>query len=74
MMAEAAEAPEIPKAAWRTLAITSVVGFMVSLEITVISLARAEIADAFPDAFPEHRRVGLGGGEEEGEEEGEEGE
>lgn len=51
-MAEAAEAPEIPKAAWRTLAITSVVGFMVSLEITVISLARAEIADAFPDASP----------------------
>ncbi|MFT7650351.1 MAG: MFS family permease, partial [Candidatus Poriferisodalaceae bacterium] len=43
---------EIPKAAWRTLAITSIVGFMVSLEITVISLARAEIAEAFPNSSP----------------------
>ncbi|MEL6892271.1 MAG: MFS transporter [Actinomycetota bacterium] len=36
--------------AWRTLAITSMVSFMVSLEITVIALARSEIAGAFPDA------------------------
>ena len=28
------------------------VSFMVSLEITVIALARAEIAEAFPDASP----------------------
>ncbi len=40
----------IPAAAWRTLAITSMVSFMVSLEITVIALARGEIAAAFPDA------------------------
>jgi len=43
---------EIPRSAWRTLSITSLVGFMVSLEITVISLARDEIAQAFPDASP----------------------
>ncbi len=34
--------------AWRTLGITSVVGFMVSLEITVIALALPEIREAFP--------------------------
>lgn len=43
---------EIPSSAWKTLAITSMVGFMVSLEITVISLARDEIAQAFPSASP----------------------
>ncbi len=43
---------EIPRSAWRTLSITSLVGFMVSLEITVISLARDEIAQAFPTASP----------------------
>lgn len=42
----------IPKSAWRTLAITSIVGFMVSLEITIIALARGEIAEAFPDSSP----------------------
>lgn len=40
----------IPAHAWRTLAITSMVGFMVSLEITIIALARGEIAEAFPDS------------------------
>ncbi|MGH1492538.1 MAG: DHA2 family efflux MFS transporter permease subunit [Acidimicrobiales bacterium] len=35
---------------WRTLSITSLVGFMVSMEITVIALALPEIRDAFPDA------------------------
>jgi len=43
---------EISAAAWRTLGVTSMVSFMVSLEITVIALARAEIAEAFPDASP----------------------
>ena len=37
-------------AAYRTLFVTSLVGFMVALEITVIALARDEIAQAFPDA------------------------
>ena len=36
--------------AYRTLFVTSLVGFMVALEITVIALARDEIAQAFPDA------------------------
>ncbi len=36
--------------AWRTLAVTSVVGFMVSLEITVIALALPDIRAAFPGA------------------------
>ncbi|MEM9566323.1 MAG: MFS transporter [Actinomycetota bacterium] len=36
--------------AWRTLAVTSIVGFMVSLEITVIALALPDIRAAFPDA------------------------
>lgn len=40
----------ISRSAWRTLAVTSIVGFMVSLEITVISLALPDIRDAFPDA------------------------
>ncbi|MDG2113533.1 MAG: MFS transporter [Actinomycetota bacterium] len=43
---------EVPSSAWKTLSITSLVGFMVSLEITVISLARDEIAQAFPTASP----------------------
>lgn len=42
--------PAIDPAAWRTLAITSAVVFMVSLEITVISLALPQIRSAFPDA------------------------
>ncbi len=40
----------IPRRAWLTLAVTSLVGFMVSLEITVIALALPDIRDAFPDA------------------------
>ena len=36
--------------AYRTLFVTSLVGFMVALEITVIALARDEIAHAFPQA------------------------
>ncbi len=40
----------IGQSAWRTLAVTSIVGFMVSLEITVISLALPDIREAFPDA------------------------
>lgn len=43
-------APDIPRSSWLTLAVTSVVGFMVSLEITVIAFALPEIRDAFPDA------------------------
>lgn len=43
-------AAAIPRSAWRTLAITSAVVFMVSLEITVIALALPEIRDAFPEA------------------------
>ncbi len=38
----------IPKSAWRTLGVTSLVGFMVSLEITIIALALPEIREAFP--------------------------
>jgi len=34
----------------RTLFITSLVGFMVAMEITIISIARNQIAAAFPDA------------------------
>ena len=34
----------------RTLFITSLVGFMVAMEITIISIARSQIAEAFPDA------------------------
>lgn len=40
----------ITRTAWRTLAVTSIVGFMVSLEITVIALAFPAIREAFPDA------------------------
>ncbi|MEM9134495.1 MAG: DHA2 family efflux MFS transporter permease subunit [Actinomycetota bacterium] len=48
---EAAEAPPIiDRTAWLTLAMTAVVGFMVSLEITVISLALPEIRASFDDA------------------------
>ncbi len=42
--------PAIPRRAWLTLAVTSIVGFMVSLEITVIALAFPDIRAAFPDA------------------------
>lgn len=42
--------PEISRSAWRTLAVTSGVGFMVSLEITVIAFALPEIRQAFPTA------------------------
>jgi EmrB/QacA subfamily drug resistance transporter len=38
------------RAAWRTLFVTSLVTFMVSLEITIIALALPEIRVAFPDA------------------------
>ncbi len=43
-------APPIPRSSWQTLAITSLVGFMVSMEITIIALALPDIRDAFPDA------------------------
>jgi EmrB/QacA subfamily drug resistance transporter len=42
----------IERRAWLTLVITATAGFMVSLEITVISLALPEIRAAFPDADP----------------------
>ncbi len=41
---------QVGPSAWRTLGITSIVGFMVSLEITVIALALPEIRLAFADA------------------------
>lgn len=44
------EPPEIPQSAWWTLAISSAAVFMVSLEITIISLAFGEISEAFPDS------------------------
>ena len=34
----------------RTLLVTSLVGFMVAMEITIISVARDELARAFPSA------------------------
>lgn len=40
----------VDRRAWWTLAVASVAGFMVSLEITIISLAFRKIAAAFPDA------------------------
>ena len=40
----------IERRAWLTLAVTSLVGFMVSLEITIIALALPELRAAFPDA------------------------
>lgn len=43
-------APEIPRRSWLVLLVTSLVGFMVSLEITIIALALPEIRDQFPDA------------------------
>ncbi len=54
-MSETATGPDpvdeaIARSSWRTLAITSLVGFMVSMEITVIALALPEIRDAFPDS------------------------
>ena len=39
----------IERSSWMTLIVTSAVGFMVSLEITVIALAFSEIRLAFPD-------------------------
>lgn len=42
--------PTIDRYAWLTLAMTALVGFMVSLEITVISLALPEIRASFDDA------------------------
>jgi EmrB/QacA subfamily drug resistance transporter len=48
--ADSGTAPAISTQAWRTLAITSVVVFMVSLELTIIALALPEIGDAFPAA------------------------
>ena len=40
----------VTRQSWITLAITSAASFMVSLEITIISLALPNIRDAFPDA------------------------
>ena len=40
----------ISRRAWITLAITAAASFMVSLEITIISLALPDIRAAFPDA------------------------
>lgn len=40
----------IERSSWLTLVVTSAVGFMVSLEITVIAFALPEIRDAFPAA------------------------
>ena len=42
--------PQVDRRSWGTLGITSLVGFMVSIEITVIALALPEIRDAFPGA------------------------
>lgn len=39
----------VDRKAWLTLAVASIAGFMVSLEITVISLAFRKIAAAFPE-------------------------
>lgn len=49
-MSATTEPTVIERSAWRTLAVTSIVGFMVSLEITVIALALPDIREAFPDA------------------------
>ena len=40
--------PVVDRRAWLTLAVASIAGFMVALEITVISLAFRKIAAAFP--------------------------
>ena len=40
--------PPVDRTAWLTLGVASIAGFMVSLEITVISLAFRKIAAAFP--------------------------
>lgn len=42
----------VDRRAWLTLAVASIAGFMVSLEITVISLAFRKIAAAFPETSP----------------------
>ncbi len=42
------DAEQIPPSAWRTLFTVSLIGFMVSLEITVIALAFPSLRDAFP--------------------------
>ncbi len=46
-MNQAAE-PVVDRRAWWTLAVASIAGFMVSLEVTIISLAFGRIAAAFP--------------------------
>ncbi len=45
-----AEPVVIARSSWLTLLVTSLVGFMVSLEITIIALAFPEIRDQFPEA------------------------
>ena len=40
--------PVVDRKAWLTLAVAAISGFMVSLEITVISIAFRRIAAAFP--------------------------
>ncbi len=45
----AAQPTPIPSRSWWTLGITAIAGFMVSLEITVISLAFSDIQDSFGD-------------------------
>ncbi len=47
---EASSLASVPRSSWLTLGVTSMVGFMVSIEITVIALAFPEIRSAFPDA------------------------
>jgi len=42
--------PEVDRRAWLTLAIAATAGFMVALEITIISLAFPQIREAFPDS------------------------
>ncbi len=48
----AAPAVTVDARSWMTLAVASIAGFMVSLEITVISLAFSKIAAAFPETSP----------------------
>ena len=43
-------ASQTERRARRTLFITSLVGFMVAMEITIISIARNQISAAFPEA------------------------
>ena len=49
-MSESSVSSKIDRVAMRTLCITSLVGFMVAMEITIISVAREEMAAAFPSA------------------------